>query len=161
METELTGNKKVKTGKMKQPPGLYLLFATEAWERFSYYGMRSILILYLTTELVRGGLGYNKVEATGLYGTYTSLVYLTPLIGGYLADRFLGQRLAITIGGITMALGEFALFSGQNRTFLWIGLILLIVGNGFFKPNISTIVGNYIQKEIKEKIQLLQYFIWA
>ncbi len=151
MEAEITENKKVKTGKMKHPPGLYLLFATEAWERFSYYGMRGILVLYLTTELVRGGLGYSKVDAVALYGTYTALVYLTPVVGGYLADRFLGQRLSITIGGITMAIGEFALFSTQSRAFLWIGLILLIVGNGFFKPNISTIVGKLYPEGDKRK----------
>ncbi len=141
METKLAENKKIKTDKVKHPPGLYLLFATEAWERFSFYGMRGLLVLYLTTEFVRGGLGYNKVDAVAIYGTYTSLVYFTPVIGGYLADRYLGQRNAVTIGGIIMALGEFALFAHQSKSFLWIGLILLIIGNGFFKPNISTIVG--------------------
>lgn len=128
-------------GKIKHPPGLYILFFTEMWERFSYYGMRALLVLYLTTELIQGGLGFSKVEAVKIYGLFTAMVYFTPLFGGFLADRYLGQRKAITIGGITMAAGQFVLFAGQNRTFLYIGLFLLIIGNGFFKPNISTVVG--------------------
>ena len=114
---------------------------TEMWERFSYYGMRALLVMYLTSSLVAGGLGFNKAESMKIYGMFTSLVYLTPLIGGYLSDRFLGQRKAITIGGITMAIGQFALFSSQSKGALYLGLFLLIIGNGFFKPNISTIVG--------------------
>jgi len=125
----------------KHPPGLYLLFMTEMWERFSYYGMRAILILYLTKSLVSGGLGMNEGSALMLYGFFTGAVYFTPLIGGFLADRYLGQRLAITIGGFTMAAGNFVLFAHQSFTAVYIGLGLLIIGNGFFKPNISTIVG--------------------
>jgi proton-dependent oligopeptide transporter, POT family len=125
----------------KHPPGLYLLFMTEMWERFSYYGMRAILILYLTKSLVSGGLGMNESSALMLYGFFTGAVYFTPLIGGFLADRYLGQRLAITIGGFTMAAGNFVLFAHQSFTAVYIGLGLLIIGNGFFKPNISTIVG--------------------
>ena len=127
--------------KKKHPPGLYLLFLTEMWERFSYYGMRAILILYLTTELISGGLGIDSKTALSIYGFYTGAVYFTPLIGGWLADRYLGHRLSITIGGILMALGNIALFSHQSQTFLYIGLALLIAGNGFFKPNISTLLG--------------------
>ena len=145
------GQVESQTGKMKHPPGLYLLFATEAWERFSYYGMRALLVLYLTTSLVSGGLGFDKAEAMSLYGTFTSLVYFTPLIGGYLSDRFLGQRLAITIGGITMAAGQFALFSNQSKGALYLGLFLLIIGNGFFKPNISTLVGQLYPEGDKRK----------
>ena len=125
----------------KHPPGLYLLFLTEMWERFSYYGMRAILVLYLTKSLVSGGLGMNESTALMLYGFFTGAVYFTPLIGGYLSDRFLGQRTAITIGGITMAIGNLVLFAHQSFTAVYIGLGLLIIGNGFFKPNISTIVG--------------------
>lgn len=127
--------------KKGHPKGLYLLFFTEMWERFSYYGMRAILILYLTKKLFEGGLGMDAAEATLLYGYFTGLVYFTPLIGGWLADKYLGKRLAITIGGITMMLGQFALFGMNNMTGLYIGLFLLIIGNGFFKPNISTLVG--------------------
>ncbi|WP_042337683.1 peptide MFS transporter [Bacillus andreraoultii] len=125
----------------KHPPGLYLLFLTEMWERFSYYGMRAILVLYLTKSLINGGLGMDQRTALMLYGFFTGAVYFTPLIGGYLSDRYLGQRLAITMGGITMAIGNFVLFAHQSFTAVYIGLGLLIIGNGFFKPNISTVVG--------------------
>ncbi|WP_423801269.1 peptide MFS transporter [Neobacillus sp. SAB-20_R2A] len=135
----------------KHPPGLYLLFMTEMWERFSYYGMRAILVLYLTKSLVSGGLGMKESTALMLYGFFTGAVYFTPLIGGYLSDRFLGQRLAVTIGGITMALGNIVLFSNQSFTAVYIGLGLLIIGNGFFKPNISTIVGELFDAKDKRR----------
>ena len=127
--------------KKGHPKGLYLLFFTEMWERFSYYGMRAILILYLTKKLMEGGLGMDEKYAMLLYGYFTGFVYFTPLIGGWLADRYLGKRLAVTIGGITMMLGQFTLFGLNSTTGLYIGLLLLIIGNGFFKPNISTLVG--------------------
>ncbi|MGM9998259.1 MAG: peptide MFS transporter [Candidatus Bruticola sp.] len=117
----------------KQPKGLYWLFGAEAWERFSYYGMRAILVLYLVSQLQ-----YERKDALALYGIYTGLVYLTPLIGGYLSDRFLGARKAVIIGGCTMALGELLL---SQPAMLYPALALLILGNGFFKPNISNIVG--------------------
>jgi proton-dependent oligopeptide transporter, POT family len=130
------------------PKGLYLLFATEMWERFSYYGMRGILILYLTKSLLEGGLAIKPEDATLIYGFFTGFVYFTPLIGGWLADNFLGQRKAITIGGITMMIGQFILFAVNNTSGLYFGLILLILGNGFFKPNISTLVGRlYTDKD--------------
>ncbi|MBN2801176.1 MAG: peptide MFS transporter [Deltaproteobacteria bacterium] len=116
------------------PLGLYVLFGTEAWERFSYYGMRALLVLYLTKQLQFG-----ETEALGIYGLYTGLVYLTPLIGGYVADTYLGTRKAITVGGFLMMLGQFALMS---ESLVYLGMMLLIVGNGFFKPNVSTIVGS-------------------
>ncbi|MGI9191580.1 MAG: peptide MFS transporter [Chitinophagaceae bacterium] len=123
------------------PKGLYLLFFTEMWERFSYYGMRGILILYLTKSLMEGGLAIDPQSASLIYGYFTGFVYFTPLIGGWIADRFIGQRMAITIGGITMMLGQFTLFAINTHTGMYLGLFLLILGNGFFKPNISTIVG--------------------
>jgi len=125
----------------KHPPGLFLLFFTELWERFSYYGMRALLVLYLTTALISGGLGMEESVAMSIYGFFTGAVYFTPLIGGYLSDRFLGRRMAITIGGAAMALGNFILFAEQSVAGLYAGLALLILGNGFFKPNISTLVG--------------------
>lgn len=128
--------------KQRHPKGLYLLFFTEMWERFSYYGMRAILIYYLTKTYLQGGLAIDKDTASLIYGYFTGFVYFTPLIGGWLADKFLGQRLAITIGGITMMLGQFTLFAINTHTGLYLGLFLLIIGNGFFKPNISTLVGN-------------------
>lgn len=123
------------------PAGLYLLFFTEMWERFSYYGMRGILILYLTKSLLEGGLAIDAQQASLIYGYFTGFVYFTPLIGGWLADRFLGQRTAITIGGLTMMVGQFVLFSINTHAGMYLGLFLLILGNGFFKPNISTLVG--------------------
>lgn len=132
--------------KKGHPPGLYLLFFTEMWERFSYYGMRAILILYLTKKFIEGGLGMEESQATLLYGYFTGLVYFTPLIGGWLADKFLGKRLAITIGGIAMMIGQFVLFGMHSMTGLYIGLLFLIIGNGFFKPNISTLVGGLYEE---------------
>ncbi len=123
------------------PRGLYLLFFTEMWERFSYYGMRAIFILFMTKALL-----FPSDEASVIYGSFTGLVYLTPLLGGYLADRYWGNRKSIFLGGIIMASGQFLMFlSGsfyQETTFaitlMWMGLTLLIIGNGFFKPNIFT-----------------------
>ncbi len=134
----------VKTG---HPKGLYVLFATEMWERFSYYGMRALLVLYLTSQLVKGGFELDRTTALEIYAVFTGLVYLTPIVGGLLADKILGQRKAIFIGGILMALGQFTLAYSQTgdmaaRTWLlYLGLGVLIIGNGFFKPNISTMVG--------------------
>ena len=108
------------------------------WERFSYYGMRALLVLYLTKAI-----GLVEADALNLYAIYTGLIYLTPLIGGRMADRYLGQRKAVFVGGILMALGQFAL---TQRELLYLGLGLLIVGNGFFKPNISTMVGALYQQ---------------
>lgn len=123
------------------PVGLYVLFFTEMWERFSYYGMRGILILYLTKLYIEGGLGFSQSDASLIYGCFTGFVYFTPLIGGWLADTYLGQRKSITIGGLTMMLGQFVLFAMVSKVGLILGLTLLIIGNGFFKPNISTLVG--------------------
>lgn len=147
MDTSVQGQQ----GRQKHPPGLYLLFLTEMWERFSYYGMRALLTLYLTTALVSGGLGFEKTTAMSLYGFFTGAVYFTPLAGGYLSDRFLGRRFAITLGGIAMALGNFMLFAQHNQFGLYTGLGLLIIGNGFFKPNISTLVGELYTDQDKRK----------
>ena len=118
------------------PTGLFTLFFAEMWERFSYYGMRALLVFYMT----KGFLGYNDSRAYTVYGAYTALVYMTPFIGGLLADRLLGQRIAVIIGGLLMAAGH--LFMGvENPNAFYLAMALLIVGNGFFKPNISTIVG--------------------
>ncbi len=115
------------------PPGLYVLFGAEAWERFSYYGMRALLTLYLVNRM-----GYERGHALEVYGLYTGLVYLTPLLGGYLADKMLGRRKAVLIGGALMALGQIFLMFPATLT---LALGFLIAGNGFFKPNISTMVG--------------------
>ena len=120
-------------GTQAHPIGLYALFGAEAWERFSYYGMRALLTLYLVKQLK-----FARPDALAVYATYTGLVYLTPIAGGYFADRLLGRRKAVLIGGILMALGHLAM---AFQPLLYVALGLLILGNGFFKPNISTIVG--------------------
>ncbi|MCJ2377778.1 peptide MFS transporter [Vibrio sp. ZSDZ34] len=130
------------------PRGLFLLFGTELWERFSYYAMRAILVLFLTDTTINGGMGWTTKQALDLYGIYTGLVYITPLIGGWIADNYLGQRKSIILGGILMATGQFTLAfpSGAiglgGETAFYLGLALLIAGNGMFKPNISTMVGD-------------------
>jgi proton-dependent oligopeptide transporter, POT family len=122
----------------RQPRALSTIFFTEMWERFSYYGMRALLVLYLVHAL-----GYQRSDALELYAVYTALVYISPLIGGYLADRYLGTRKAILIGGITMALGHFAM---AFPPLLHLALGLLIAGNGFFKPNLATLLGTYYRE---------------
>ena len=123
------------TSERHHPRGLYALFFTEMWERFCYYGMRALLVLYLIQYH-----GWQPGQASTIYKWYTSLVYLTPLAGGLLADRVLGLRASIITGGILMAIGEVSLTFASMPMF-YLGLSLLILGNGFFKPNISTIVG--------------------
>jgi POT family proton-dependent oligopeptide transporter len=123
------------------PKGLFLLFFTEMWERFSYYGMRAILMLYMTKLWIQNGLNIDGSSASLIYGFFTGFVYLTPIIGGWIADNFIGQRKSITIGGITMFAGQLTLFAVNTHAGLAMGLILLILGNGMFKPNISTMVG--------------------
>ncbi|MGF1644517.1 MAG: peptide MFS transporter [Thiotrichales bacterium] len=123
----------------RHPRGLYVLFFTEMWERFSYYGMRALLVLYLVN-----GMEVPRESALSVYAAYTALVYLTPILGGYFADRWLGQRVAVVIGGIVMALGHFAMaFDGL----LYYGLGLVVTGNGFFKPNVSTMVGRLYEQD--------------
>ena len=134
------------------PKGLYTLFATEMWERFSYYGMRSLLVLYLTATVVNGGFGLDRQAALEIYAIFTGLVYLTPILGGWVSDNLLGQRKTVYIGGLVMAIGQFVLAIGafmhgwdsEFRAFVsHFGLGVLILGNGFFKPNISTMVGEF------------------
>lgn len=146
-QSEILHPEELKRTKNGHPKGLYVLFATEMWERFSYYGMRALLVLYLTAQLASGGFALDRTSALEIYAIFTGLVYLTPIAGGLLADKLLGQRKAIFIGGILMALGQFTLAYSQlgdvaARTWLLhLGLGVLIIGNGFFKPNISTMVG--------------------
>ena len=133
----------------KHPKGLYVLFATEMWERFNYYGMRAILVLFLTKALV-----FDKVFASQVYGSYTGLIYLTPLLGGYIADRYWGNNRSIIAGGLVMAIGEFVLFfcghfydnAALATPLFYTGLGFMIAGNGFFKPNISSMVGQLYPK---------------
>lgn len=122
---------------MKQPKQLYMLFFAEMWERFSFYGMRALLILYMT----RGVLDYKDETAFGVYAAYGALVYATPFFGGILAERFLGYRKSVMLGAILMAIGHFVM-AIETSAFFYGALAFLIIGNGFFKPNVSSIVGN-------------------
>ena len=152
---------------MSHPKGLYLLFVTEMAERFSYYGMRALFVLYLIAAF------YNNAEASQIFGSYTGLVYLTPLLGGYISDRYWGNRRSIIFGAIVMAAGQFLMFAsaclvqqsifseggGIDRSvdnslslfLMFAGLAALIVGNGFFKPNISTMVGDLYSPQDSRK----------
>lgn len=127
------------------PKGLFMLFATEMWERFSYYGMRALLVLSMVAAVdsTNPGFGWSKVDALAFYGTYTGFSYFTPLIGGWLADNFLGQRRAVLLGAFIMAAGQFILSMSiaKDLNLFYIGLVVLISGNGLFKANISTMVG--------------------
>ncbi|MCR4413149.1 MAG: oligopeptide:H+ symporter [Thermoguttaceae bacterium] len=123
------------------PAGLFTLFFAEMWERFSYYGMRALLMLYM----VKGFLTYGDKDAIAVYGAYTALVYMAPFFGGMLADRLLGARRSVVLGGLLMAAGQ-AFLTVPRSLFFFTGLALLICGNGFFKPNISTIVGSLYPK---------------
>jgi len=135
---------------MNHPAGLFILFFTEMWERFSYYGMRALLVLFLVSDLSANGWGWPREEALSLYGTYTGLVYLTPILGGYLADKLLGFRLAVILGALLMTLGH-ASMAMDTPFFFYTGLGLLISGNGLFKPNISSIVGGLYSKGSDQK----------
>src|SRR5690554_4425696 len=128
---------------MGHPAGLFVLFFTEMWERFSYYGMRALLTVFLITEIAKGGWEWTNADAMQLYAWYTGLVYLTPLLGGILADKFIGFRKAILIGALIMTLGHLSMaFEGISSNFFYAGLVMMILGNGLFKPNISSMVGN-------------------
>jgi POT family proton-dependent oligopeptide transporter len=124
---------------VKQPPGLFLLFGVEMWERFSFYGMKAMLVLFLT-DVARGGFGWSKPAADRLYGLYGFCVYALPLGGGYLADRLIGTRRSMVIGGLIIAAGHFCLAVPSTATF-FLGLVLVAIGTGFFKPNVSTMIG--------------------
>jgi POT family proton-dependent oligopeptide transporter len=127
------------TTKARHPKGLPVLFFTEMWERFGYYLMLGILLLYLKDP--KGGFGFDNKEAADIVGTYLGLVYLTPFLGGLIADRILGYRKSIILGGLLMSAGYFCLALPSIEMF-WLAVILIVVGNGFFKPNISTLLGN-------------------
>jgi len=122
------------------PPGLYTLLFTEMWERFSYYGMRALLVLFMVDAVASGGLGLTDEVATAIYGLYTAAVYLAALPGGWVADRFVGARRAVWYGGIIIACGHFTLAVPRTECF-YLGLILVVIGTGLLKPNVSAMVG--------------------
>ncbi|SRR6266487_3183210 len=150
-QSEIFSNQsQVKTG--KHPRGLYVLFFTEMWERFGYYLMIGIFFLYLTDTVSHGGRGLDIVAAVSIVGTYVALIYLTPFIGGLIADRYLGYTKSIFLGGSLLALGYFLIALNGSNIVMYTGLFSAIVGNGFFKPNISTLLGNiYNRPDLKAK----------
>src|SRR4051812_11419212 len=142
--------------KKGHPKGLWVLFGTEMWERFNFYGMRAILTLFLVNSLLM-----KEEEASLLYGGFLGLCYLTPMLGGFIADRFFGNRNCILLGGLMMAAGQLLLFFsatvfssnlGFATTLMWTALGVIVFGNGFFKPNISSMVGSLYPKQEKSKL---------
>jgi POT family proton-dependent oligopeptide transporter len=129
----------------QHPKGLPVLFMSEMWERFCYYGMRVLLILYLTKSLVKG-----DIESFAIYGAYTAMVYAAPVLGGKIADKLIGYRNAVILGGVLMAIGEFFILGGTD-TWLYVGMGTIIVGNGYFKANISSIVGKLYRDDEPSK----------
>ena len=142
--------------KQSHPKGLWVLFGTEMWERFNFYGMRTILTLFIVNALMM-----SEEQSSIIYGGFLGLCYLTPMLGGFIADRFLGNRLCIMLGGLLMASGQMLLFFSASifssdlelaRTLLYIALGVIILGNGFFKPNISSMVSNLYPKAERNKL---------
>lgn len=140
----------------RHPKGLWVLFGTEMWERFNFYGMRALLTLFMVNSLLM-----KEADASIIYGGFLALCYLTPLLGGFIADKYLGNRNCIILGGSLMAIGQFLLFLsastfseslGGAKTFMWLALFIIIFGNGFFKPNISSMVGSLYPKQEKSKL---------
>ena len=128
------------------PRGLQTLFFTEMWERFSYYGMRAILLLYMTAAVTAGGMGLSAADGAAIYGAYTAGVYMAAIPGGFVADRLLGLRRAVFVGGVLIAFGHFCLAFGIPWLF-YLGLVSIVAGTGLLKPNISAIVGTLYRPE--------------
>ncbi|WP_415325798.1 peptide MFS transporter [Chryseobacterium sp. MMS23-Vi53] len=146
----------VEKSNSRHPKGLWVLFGTEMWERFNFYGMRALLTLFMVNSLLM-----KEADASIVYGGFLALCYLTPMLGGFIADRFLGNRYCILLGGTLMAIGQFLLFIsastfgsslGTATTIMWTALGVIIFGNGFFKPNISSMVGSLYPKQEKSKL---------
>jgi POT family proton-dependent oligopeptide transporter len=142
--------------KKSHPKGLWVLFGTEMWERFNFYGMRALLTLFIVNALM-----ISKEDSSIIYGGFLGLCYLTPMLGGFISDRFLGNRNCIMLGGVLMAIGQMLLFFSASifetnlelaKTILYIALGVIVFGNGFFKPNISSMVGSLYPKAEKNKL---------
>ena len=139
------------------PKGLFVCFATEMWERFSYYGMRALLILYLTKHWE-----FSDAASYLIYGAYTSLVYIMPVFGGMLADQILGSKKAVTYGAIFLVFGHLGMTVESNEQIFYLSLALIVSGVGFLKPNISTMVGAlYEEGDPRREILVLLSFIWG
>jgi len=145
-----TSNDFFSTQVLGHPAGLFVLFFTEMWERFSYYGMRALLVMFLTASLMDEGWGWPREHAMALFGTYTGLVYLATMMGGYFADRILGYRYAVLIGALLMTLGHVCM-ALETAFFIYAGLALLVLGSGFFKPNMTSIISEMYQDHVDKK----------
>src|SRR5690606_19512033 len=143
-------NQFFKSNVLGHPSGLFVLFFTEMWERFSYYGMRALLVLFLTSSLLNDGWGWPREYALALFGTYTGLVYLSTLLGGYFADKILGYRWAMVIGAVLMTLGHGSM-ALESDFFIYLGLTLLVFGSGFFKPNMTSIISEMYKHRPEKK----------
>ncbi len=132
------------------PSGLFVLFFTEMWERFSYYGMRALLVLFLTTAMLDGGWGWPREHAMALFGSYVGLVYLSTMMGGYFADKVIGFRWAVVVGALLMTLGH-ASMAVETQWSIYLGLGLLVIGNGFFKPNMTSIISEMYKDRPEKK----------
>ena len=131
------------------PSGLFVLFFTEMWERFSYYGMRALLVMFFTASLMEEGWAWPREHAMALFGSYTALVYLSTLVGGYMADKKIGYRMAVVVGALLMTLGH-ASMAVETHFSVYLGLTLLVIGSGFFKPNMTSII-SVMYKDHEEK----------
>jgi POT family proton-dependent oligopeptide transporter len=152
MEFKYGGSELNQRTVLGHPSGLFVLFFTEMWERFSYYGMRALLVLFLVASIMDEGWGWERSEALLLYGWYTGLVYITPIFGGLIADKIMGYRKAVVLGAVLMTLGHASMaLEVFSDPFFYAGLGLLIIGNGLFKPNISSMVGQLYKNQGKEK----------
>ncbi|WP_256010592.1 peptide MFS transporter [Desertivirga xinjiangensis] len=152
MSTHTTDNF-FKSTVLGHPEGLFVLFFTEMWERFSYYGMRALLVIFLTSSMFgdNPGWGWPRENALAIYGSYTSLAYLTPILGGYIADRIIGYRWAVIVGAFLMTCGHASMALEFNPIFMYIGLGLLVLGNGFFKPNMTSVLSQMYKNHPEKK----------
>lgn len=132
------------------PAGLFVLFFTEMWERFSFYGMRSLLVLFFMAPIVNGGWGWDQATASSLFGTYVGLVYLSTMLGGYFADKVIGFRWAVVVGATLMTLGHFSM-AFETTFSIYLGLVFLVFGNGFFKPNMTSIISEMYKDHSEKK----------
>lgn len=148
--TENSTDQFFKSTVLGHPAGLFVLFFTEMWERFSFYGMRSLLVLFFMASLSDGGWGWDQATASSLFGSYVGLVYLSTMLGGYFADKIIGYRWAVVVGALLMTLGHFSMAFETEFT-IYLGLVLLVFGNGFFKPNMTSIVSEMYKDRPEKK----------
>lgn len=150
MKTENSTDQFFKSTVLGHPSGLFVLFFTEMWERFSFYGMRALLVMFFTSTALNGGWDWSREQAMALFGSYVGLVYLSTMLGGYFADKVIGYRYAVLVGALLMTLGHGSM-ALESPFFIYSGLILLVFGNGFFKPNMTSIVSEMYKDRPEKK----------